>query len=54
MAAVYYGQIYTSLPGTTSGASGYLTGGQYGAIELQYIGSGQFIPLSHEGTISAH
>ena len=31
---------------TTSGASGYLTGGQDAAIELQYVGNGQFRPLS--------
>ena len=54
VAAIYDGQIYTSVPSTTVGATGYLTGGQYGAIELQYIGNGQFIPLSHEGTISAY
>jgi FG-GAP-like repeat len=53
-AAVYGGQIYTSIPGTTLGASGYLTGGQYTAVELQYIGNGQFVPLSHEGTILAY
>ncbi len=52
--AVSGGQIYTASSSTTLGTSGYLTGGQYGAIELQYIGSGQFIPLSHEGGISAY
>jgi len=46
--------IYTSIPSTTVGASGYLTGGQYSAVELQYIGNGQFVPLSHEGAISAY
>ena len=48
------GQIYTSIPSTTLGAAGYLTGGQYGAIELQYVGNGQFLPLGHEGTILAY
>jgi hypothetical protein len=39
---------------TTPGTAGYLTGGQNSAIELQYIGNGQFMPLSYVGTISAH
>jgi hypothetical protein len=51
-------QIYTpqssGQTATTSGASGYLTGGQSAAIELQYSGNGQFRPLGHEGTISAY
>ena len=51
---VYMGQIYTSIPSTTAGTGGYLTGGRYAAIELQAIGNGQFIPLSHEGTILAY
>ena len=36
---------------TTPGILGYMTGTPYSAIELQYVGSGRFIPLSHEGTI---
>jgi hypothetical protein len=39
---------------TTPGSAGYLTGGQNSAIELQYIGNGQFLPLSYSGTISAY
>ena len=39
---------------TTSGAAGYLAGGQDAAIELQYVGNGQFLPLSFVGTITAH
>jgi hypothetical protein len=39
---------------TTVGTSGYLTGGQGAAIELQYIGNSQFLPLKHEGSISAN
>jgi hypothetical protein len=50
---VYSGQIYTSAPNTTSGAAGYLTGGQNVAIELQYLGNGEFLPMSHEGIIQA-
>jgi hypothetical protein len=52
------GIIYTSQSNahmaTSSGPSGYLTGGQCSAIELVYIGNGQFWPLSYEGTISAY
>jgi hypothetical protein len=58
---VSYGQIYTSAPAsvlpsstTTVGTGGYLTGGQLTALELQYIGSGQFMPLSYVGTIFAY
>ncbi|MBK9609132.1 MAG: hypothetical protein IPO58_22930 [Betaproteobacteria bacterium] len=55
------GLIYTSVPvvnslaaSTTAGATGYLTGAQRAAIELQYIGGGQFISLSYVGTIGSH
>lgn len=51
VAVVQNGQIYTSSSITTVGTAGYLIGGQFSAIELQYIGSGLFIPLSHSGTI---
>jgi hypothetical protein len=55
VAGIYNGQIYTSNPATTTpGAAGYLIGGQNTAIELQYIGNGQFLPLSHEGAFSAY
>ena len=57
VAGVYNGQIYTSIPSsvssTTTGTAGYLTGGQNTAIELQYLGNGQFLPISHEGIIPA-
>ena len=39
---------------TTTGTGGYLAGGQASAIELQYIGNNQFLPLKHEGTINAY
>ena len=39
---------------TTPGTAGYMSGGQYSALELQYIGNGQFMPLSYVGTISAY
>ena len=55
VAGVYNGQIYTSNSATTTpGTAGYLLGGQNTAIELQYIGNGQFLPLSHEGAFSAY
>jgi hypothetical protein len=40
--------------GSSTGAAGYLTGGQYSAIELLYIGNNQFMLRSHEGTILAY
>ena len=55
VAVVYSGQIYTSAQATTTpGVSGYLLGGQNTAIELQYIGNNQFLPLSHEGAFFAY
>jgi hypothetical protein len=39
---------------TTVGTNGYLSGAQQSAIEIQYIGNNQFMPLSHEGTIIPH
>jgi photosystem II stability/assembly factor-like uncharacterized protein len=51
------GQIYTSIPisvsSTTPGTTGYLLGNQNSAIELQYLGNGQFLPLSYVGLIQA-
>jgi len=48
-------QIYTSSQGsTTTGTAGYLRGARLTAIELEYVGNGIFIPLSHEGTIRAY
>ena len=55
VAVVYGGPFYTSSSAaTTPGVSGYLLGGQNAAIELQYIGNNQFLPLSHEGAFSAY
>jgi hypothetical protein len=57
VAGVNGGQIYTSVPSsvssTTSGATGYLLGNQNSAVELQYLGNGQFLPIGHEGIIQA-
>jgi hypothetical protein len=54
VAAEFGGQIYVSVPGSTSGTSGYLLGDQYSAIELQYTGGAQFLPLSFTGNILAY
>jgi hypothetical protein len=54
VAIVEVGQIYTSAPATIFGTTGFLTGGQFSAIELQYVGSGQFMPLSYVGQISGN
>lgn len=52
VATVWNGDIYVSTAGsTTAGTAGGLSGGQRTAIELQYIGNNQFLPISHEGTI---
>jgi len=39
---------------TTPGINGYISGGQGTAIELQYIGNGQFMPVSSFGSIWAY
>ena len=55
VAAVYGGQIYTADPttfevqSTTVGTAGWISGGQYDAVELQYIGNNTFTVLSNEG-----
>jgi hypothetical protein len=57
-AIVNSGQIYTSSgsasSATTVGAAGDLVGGPFATVELQYIGNGLWIPLSHEATIIGH
>ncbi len=49
------GGIYVSaaspLSATTVGTTGYLIGGQGSAVELQYIGNNQFMPVSFAGNI---
>ncbi|MGO8839119.1 MAG: WD40/YVTN/BNR-like repeat-containing protein [Limisphaerales bacterium] len=55
VAAVYGGNIYvSSQSSTTTGTAGYLAGPQHSAVELEYVGSGLFLPLSHEGSIRAY
>lgn len=46
-----YSSQATSQTTTTAGTSGYISGGQGSAVELQYIGNGQFMPVSSVGTI---
>jgi hypothetical protein len=54
-AIAFNGRIYTStLVSTTTGSLGYLIGNPGSAIELQYIGNGQWMPLSHEGAITSY
>ena len=52
------GGIYVSLASilsaTTVGTTGYLIGGQGSAVELQYIGNNQFMPVSYAGSIWAY
>ena len=54
-AAVNNGNIYYSssstLASTTVGINGYLAGPQFSAVELQYLGNGQFMPISFSGTL---
>ena len=52
-AAINGGLIYCSLSATTVGTGGSLVGAQYSVIELQYVGSGLWIPLSFTGLFSA-
>jgi hypothetical protein len=51
---VYGGQIYT-LSGsltTTTGTTGGLSGNRYSAVELQYAGSGMWMPISAMGRLA--
>jgi hypothetical protein len=52
-AGVLNGRIYTSSSNTSSGIAGCLIAAPAAAIELQYIGNGRFMPLSHEGIFTA-
>jgi len=44
--------VYSFSSTTTPGMSGYVAGALGSAIEVQYAGSGLWLPLSHEGIIS--
>ena len=50
---IYHSQV-SSQTATTTGASGYISGIQGSAVELQYIGNNQWMPASSAGTIWAH
>ncbi len=52
-AGLYYAQA-TLQTGTTPGTSGGISGTQGSAVELQYIGNNQFMPVSSAGTIWAN
>ena len=43
--------VASPLSATTAGTTGYLIGGQGSAVELQYIGNNQFMPVSFAGSI---
>jgi hypothetical protein len=49
-----YSSQATSQTTTTVGTGGYISGGQGSAVELQYIGNGQFMPVSSVGTVWGH
>ena len=44
--------VFISAPTTTPGIAGSISGPQYSAVELQYIGNGQFMALNHEGSFA--
>ena len=52
VAAEKNGLIYISPSSTSIGTAGYLLGVQYSAVELQYIGNGQWMPVSFAGSFS--
>lgn len=54
VAAINGGPIYTSTSATIVGTTGFLTGSQYSAIELQYVGGGQWMPISFTGDFTGH
>lgn len=55
MAATAYGNgiFVASKVSTTVGTSGYLIGSRLASVELQHVGNGIFIPISHVGNIRA-
>jgi hypothetical protein len=52
LAVEHGGQIHKSTPFSTRGVSGGVRGGRFDALELQCLGDGVFMPLSHEGALS--
>ena len=51
---IYVSQASPQTTTTTVGTTGYIIGGQGSAVELQYIGNNQFMPVSSAGTIWAY
>lgn len=48
-------QVYVSSQATTTlGTAGYLSGTRLSAVELEYVGKSQFMPVSFVGTVRAH
>jgi len=54
VACVAGGQIYTYRLHTVPGPSGWLSGGQGDAVELQYIGANVFLPITYVGSLDAN
>jgi len=52
VAADLDGYIYTSTISTNAGTAGSISGAQFDAITLQYVGGGMFNVLSHEGSLA--
>ena len=50
---IYLSQASTQVSSAT-GTNGFISGGPGTAVELQYIGNGQFMPVSSAGTLWAH
>jgi hypothetical protein len=50
---IYVSQASTQISSMT-GTNGFISGGQGTAVELQYIGNGQFMPVSSTGTLWAN
>lgn len=59
-ATVFGGQLFVKntadIPSsnTSIGTAGFLTGGRYSSVELQYIGGGEFMPISSIGTLTGN
>jgi hypothetical protein len=51
---IYYWQAMPKFTVSNTGTNGFIAGSQGSAVELQYIGSGQFMPVSSSGTIWAN
>ena len=53
VALVQNGYLYNTTAATSVGLGGALIGNQYSSIELQYIGNGQWMPLTFNGTFTS-